>query len=291
MSKYVISCESTVDTDPAKLAELNVPVVHLTARCDDEALFDDMQQATAQKLFDEMRLGKVYKTSQPAPTEYEGTWTPYLKDGFDVLHISLSSAISGSVNSARLAAAQLSEKYPERKIITIDSLDASGGYGMLIIHACRMRDEGKSIDELAQAVDELKLYIQHWFTTDEVRYLARSGRLGKASAFVADVLQIKPVLNMDNLGRLIPREKVKGRKKALKSIADHLIQQIDIDRTPFMGLTHSDCIDDANYVISLVHEKFPDLPVVIWSIGVVIGSHTGPGVVSVYFIAKEPRVD
>ena len=96
---------------------------------------------------------------------------------------------------------------------------------------------------------------------------------------------------MDNLGRLIPREKVKGRKKALKSIADHLIQQIDIDRTPFMGLTHSDCIDDANYVISLVHEKFPDLPVVIWSIGVVIGSHTGPGVVSVYFIAKEPRVD
>ncbi|MDO4567410.1 MAG: DegV family protein [Clostridia bacterium] len=291
MREYIISCESTVDTNPERIAELGIPVVHLSVHGGDEHMADDMTYETALGLYNRMREGASFSTSQPAPSDYVAAWRPYLEREMDVLHISLSSAISGSINSARVARDQLHAEFGDDRIRVIDSLAASGGYGMLIEHANAMKCAGKTRNQLADAVEDLKLFIYHWFSTDEVKYLARSGRLSKGSAFIADVLQIKPVMNMDYIGRLVPREKTKGRKRALTSMAQHLFAEIDIERNPFIGITHSDCMGDVDYLISLIHERYPELPVTVWTVGAVVGCHTGPGVVALYFIAKEPRVN
>ena len=245
--------------------------------------FDQFYQAMAD--------GAETRTSQVNAEEYLAFFEPFLKDGKDILHVTLSSGISGTINSAMAAADQLRAKYPERKIYVVDSLGASSGYGLLMDALADRRDEGYDIDRLKVWAIENRLHVHHWFFSTDLTFYVRGGRISKASGFVGTLLRICPLLNMDNLGRLIPREKIRTKKKVIAQIVDkmaeHANKGLDYDGKCFISM--SACPEDARAVADLVEQRFPHLNgrVLINSIGTTIGSHTGPGTVALFFFGDE----
>ncbi len=210
--------------------------------------------------------------------EYVDYFTPFLDEGRDIIHVSLSSGISGTVNAARNAAVILHERYPDRKIHIIDSLGASSGYGLLMDTAATLRDAGMSADDLAEWIEANKLKLHHWFFSTDLTFFVRGGRISKTAAVFGGLLEICPLMNMDNLGRLIPRYKIRTKKKVIREIVK-MMERISM----------SACYDDARAVADLVERCFPRLNgrVVINSIGTTIGSHTGPGTVALFFWGSE----
>ena len=210
------------------------------------------------------------------------------RDGFDVLYVGFSSGLSGTFNSARIAFEDLSAEYPEHKFLAVDSLCASMGEGLLVYHAAQQQKAGRSIEETARWLEENKLHLAHWFTVDDLMFLFRGGRVSKTSAWAGTLLNIKPVMHVDDEGHLIPLEKVRGRKKSLKALVDHMeataIQPVS-EQTVF--ITHGDCREDAEYVADLVRERFGVRDVVINYVDPVIGAHSGPGTMALFFLASE----
>ena len=249
---------------------------------------DDLGQSMDFDVFyQRMTDGAMTKTSQINADEYEEYFTQFLSQGKDVIHLTLSSGISGTVNSANMAKALLEDKYPDRKIYVIDSLAASSGYGLLIDHLATMRDSGATIDELAAWVEEHKLNLNHWFFSSDLTFFIRGGRISKAAGAVGTVLNICPLMNVDFEGRLIPRYKIRTKKKVIQAIVDKMAEQAE-GGTDYSGkcfISHSACEEDAKAVAALVEERFPNLNgrVLINSIGTTIGSHTGPGTVALFF--------
>ena len=244
--------------------------------------------------YNAMANGAETRTSQVNAEEYEAYFEGFLKEGKDVLHLTLSSGISGSYNSAMIAKRDLEEKYPDRKIYVVDSLGASSGYGLIMDTLADMRDEGKSIDELYEWVEANKLKLHHWFFSTDLTFYVKGGRVSKTAGFVGSILDICPLLNMDNLGKLIPRFKIRTKKKVIQTIVSKMIENAD-GGTAYNGkcfISQSDCYEDARAVADLVEKNFPNLkePVSINYIGTTIGSHTGPGTVALFFWGKE-RVD
>lgn len=284
---YAITTDSTVDLGLERMKELGVPFVHLYYTHNGTEYQDDMSEKSAKFIYDSMRAGTNITTSQAVSEEFIQIWSPILEGGRDVVYVGFSSGLSGTVNSATIAMRELMDRYPDRRIYIVDSLCASGGEGMLLLNALRMREEGLAAKECANKLEELKLYINHWFTVGELAYLKRGGRVSNVAAFVADILNIKPVLNMDCFGHLIPREKVKGRKSSIKRMFQHMDDEIDIERTTFVHITHSDCMDDALYLKSMILERFPKMPVNISTVGAVIGAHSGPGTLALFFIGNK----
>lgn len=241
--------------------------------------------------YNAMREGAMTKTSQINVDEFINYFTPFLEEGKDILHLSLSSGISGVINSARIAAEDLREKYPDRKIYVVDSLCASSGYGLIMDKLADLRDEGKSIDELRDFAEANKTRVHHWFFTGDLKYLVRGGRVTKISGFFGTALKICPLLNVDYKGALIPREKIRTWKKAMEACVNKLEEYGD-DRINYSGkvyLSHADCEEDAKEVAKLIEAKFPNLsePVSIFPIGTTIGSHTGPGLIAMFFWGDE----
>ena len=239
------------------------------------------------KFYAAMANGADTRTSQINTDEFIAYFTPFLEEGKDILHVSLSSGISGVSNSATLAAKELSEKYPERKILIVDSLGASSGYGLLMDTLADKRDEGLSVDEAREWVEANKLHLHHWFFSTDLSFYVKGGRISKAAGFFGTMLNICPLLNMDNLGRLIPREKIRTKKKVIKTIVERM-EQCANDGLDYSGkcyISNSACYDDARAVADLVEEKFPKLngKVEINHVGTTIGSHTGPGTVALFF--------
>ena len=235
--------------------------------------------------FDKMRAGVNATTAQVNTFTFIEAFESVLKSGEDVLYIGLSSKLSGTVQSAFNAAEELMVKYPDRKVIVIDSCSASLGEGLLVYYAARK--QSLSIDALAKWVEENKLRFVHWFTVDDLVYLKRGGRVSGATAAIATILNIKPVMHVDNEGYLVAVEKVQGRKKSLRALFDHMEKTVDTAVTDTVFIGHCASLTDAEYVASLVHEKYPDMMVHIDDIGTNVGAHSGPGTIALFFVGNE----
>ena len=288
MSDYVISCCSTADLSKEHFEKIDVHYCCFHYEMDGVQYSDDLGQSMDFDVFyQRMTDGAMTKTSQINADEYEEYFTQFLSQGKDIIHLTLSSGISGTFNSANLAKALLEDKYPDRKIYVIDSLAASSGYGLLVDHLAAMRDSGATIDELAAWVEEHKLNLNHWFFSSDLTFFIRGGRISKAAGAVGTVLNICPLMNVDFEGRLIPRYKIRTKKKVIHAIVDKMAEQAE-GGTDYSGkcfISHSACEEDAKAVAALVEERFPNLNgrVLINSIGTTIGSHTGPGTVALFF--------
>lgn len=286
MRDYVITVNSTVDVPKEWLEERHVPVIPLKYTIDGET-YTDMEGLSAKEFFDKLREGKMSTTSQVNPEEAAAELEPYIKEGKDILHLGFSSGLSGTLNSMKIAGEMLEEKYSEAKVIVIDTLCACLGEALLLYKALQQKEKGMSIDELAQWVEENKLHVCHNVTVDDLNHLHRGGRVSKTTAVLGTLVQIKPIIHMDDNGKLQVIGKERGRKKSLNKIVDMAVEQSKGWDNDIIMITHGDCIDDAEYVAKLVREKMGIDNILINNIGTVIGSHTGPGVVAVFCMGNK----
>lgn len=295
MSKFVLTCCSTADMTKEYFSERNIPFVSFHFTIDGKEYVDDLGQSMSfEEFYRRIDEGAMPTTSQVNVGQFVDFFEPFLKDSKDILHISLSSGLSGSYNSACIAKEELLAKYPDRKIEIVDSLGASSGYGLLTDMAADMRDNGESIENVYEWLEENKLNIHHWFFSTDLTHFRRGGRVSATSAVVGGILNICPLLNMSHDGKLIPREKVRGKKNVILKMVEKMKTHAK-DGTNYSGkcfISNSACYEDARRVADLVEENFPDLDgkVIINSVGTVIGSHTGPGTVALFFIGDK-RVD
>ncbi len=292
MSDYVLSCCSTVDLSREHLASRDIPCVFFHYFLDEKEYMDDLGQTMPlDKFYKAMTDGAMTRTAQVNISEYLDFFTPFLEQGKDILHLTLSSGISGTYNSASNAAAIARERFPERKIYIVDSLAASSGYGLLMDALADKRDEGMDIDSLRDWAEENKLRLNHWFFSADLTFFVRGGRISKAAGVFGGALKICPLMNVDFQGRLIPREKIRTKPKVITAIVDKMEKCADkgLDYDGKCYISNSACLDDAREVARLVEERFPKLngKVLINDIGTVIGAHTGPGTVALFFWGKK----
>jgi len=292
MSNYILSCCSTADLSKEHFAERNISYICFHYELDGKEYKDDLGESIAfDDFYRAMQEGADTKTSQVNAAEYEEYFESFLKEGKDILHVSLSSGISGSFNSANIAKEMLQEKYPDRKIYVVDSLNASSGFGLLVDKLADLRDEGKNIDELYEWVEANKLNFHAWFFSTDLTFFIKGGRVSKTSGFVAGVLNICPLLHVNYEGKLIPREKIRTKRKVIQAIVKKMEEnaQDGLDYSGKCYISHSACYEDARTVADLVESRFPKLngKVIINSVGTTIGSHTGPGTVALFFWGKE----
>lgn len=295
MEDYIISCCSTADLSEEHFNSRGIRYICFHYELDGKSYPDDLGKSIPfDEFYRKMSEGAETRTSQVNSDEFIEFFEPFLQEGKDILHVTLSSGISGVYNSARLAAQELMEKYPERKIITIDSLGASSGYGLIMDKAADLRDEGKSLEEAAKWLEENKLKLHHWFFSTDLTFYIKGGRISKTAGFVGSVLNICPLLNMNIEGKLIPREKIRTKRKVISAIVEKMKQHAR-DGLQYNGkcyISQSACYEDARKVADLVEEAFPNLngKVEINNIGTTIGSHTGPGTVALFFWGDERGV-
>ena len=292
MSQYVITCCSTADMQESFFRERNIPFVCFHFTVNGEQYPDDLGKTMPfSEFYGLMHKGAQPTTSQVNVDEFIGFFEPFLKEGTDVLHVSLSSGISGAYNSACVAREQLSASYPDRRIEIVDSLGASSGYGLLMDMLADVRDGGASFEEAHAWAEENKLNVHHWFFSSDLTFYIKGGRISKAAGMLGTILGICPLLNMDAAGHLIPREKIRSKKKVIREIVDKMINNAR-DGLNYSGkcfISNSDCLEDAQTVAGLVESSFPHLngKVLINSVGTVIGSHTGPGTLAIFFIGDK----
>ena len=292
MSEYVITCCSTADMSREFMEENKIPFAMFHYQMDGEEFIDDLYTSiTPEAFYQKISNGACPVTSQINAEEYKELFEPILKSGRDVLHMTLSSGISGSINSANVAKQQLEEAYPDRKVIVIDSLGASSGYGLLVTQAVENQKAGLSLMENADWIEQNRLYLHHWFFSTDLTSYIRGGRISRTAGFVGKALNICPLLNMDSEGRLIPRSKCRGKKQVIREIVKRMEEHAR-DGLAYSGkcyISQSACRADAEEVARLVKERFPKLDgeVQINDIGTVIGSHTGPGTVTLFFWGDE----
>ena len=244
-----------------------------------------------EEFYQQIRQGALPVTSQVNVQQYEDLFEPILRSGKDLIHLTLSSGISGSIGSARIAARELSERYPNRRIQIIDSLAAASGYGLLVEEAYCRQQEGMSFDQLVSWIEENKLKLHHWFFSTDLTHFRRGGRISASSAFFGNMLNICPLMNVNSQGKLVPREKIRGKKRVM----GQMLRQMELhaqEGLAYKGrcfICHSDCASDARELAAMVEQAFPSLdgPVEIFPIGTVIGSHTGPGTVALFFWGDE----
>ena len=292
MHNYIISCCSTADLKKEHFAARDLKYVCYHYELDGQHYFDDLGETmNFADFYKAMENGADTKTSQVSVGEYEEFWTPFLEEGKDILHVCLSSGISGTYNSANIAKDILEEKYPDRKIYVVDSLNASAGFGLIMDKMADLRDQGLNIDEAYAWLMENRGKCNAWFFTSDLTYLVRGGRVSKASGFVGSVLSICPLMRIDIEGKLMAYAKIRTKRKVINAIVDQM-EACAENGTEYSGkcyLSHSACIDDAKTVAELIESRFPNLDgkVNITDIGTTIGSHTGPGTIALFFWGKE----
>lgn len=292
MANYVLSCCSTADLSAEHFKARNIEYVCFHYELDGKDYPDDLGVSMPyDKFYAAMSAGAMTKTSQVNISEYVAHFQKFAEQGLDIVHISLSSGISGSVNSARNAALIVKERYPDVNIYVVDSLGASSGFGLLVDAAADKRDEGLSAAELADWIEENKLKLHHWFFSTDLTFFVRGGRISKTAAVFGGIFEICPLMNMDNLGRLIPRFKIRTKKKVIREIVNKMEEFADggLDYSGKCYISNSACFEDARAVADLVEERFPKLngKVEINNIGTTIGAHTGPGTVALFFFGSE----
>lgn len=292
VEEYVLSCCSTVDIDANMLDSRNIRWLPFHFELDGVEYPDDFGKSLSYDAFYKaMANGSSTKTSQVNVDQYLHLFESILETGKDVLHIAFSSGLSGSANSAQIAAQMMAEKYPQRRVVVIDSLAASSGYGLLVQKAADLRDAGMGLDELAAWLTRNRLRVQHWFFSTDLHFYVLGGRISKAAGLVGTALKICPLLNVDSQGKLAPREKIRTKKKAIARTLDMMKEHAE-NGTDYQGkayICNSACPEDAQELAKMIEAAFPKLdgPVRIFSIGTTIGSHTGPGTVALFFWGDE----
>jgi DegV family protein with EDD domain len=295
MQNYILSCCSTADLSHEHFESRDIHYVCFHYTMDGVDRPDDLGRSMSfEDFYAAMVAGADTKTSQVSTGEYMAHFEPFLKEGKDILHLTLSSGISGSYMSACLARDMLAEKYPDRKLIIVDSLAASSGFGLLMDKLADLRDEGMGIDELAKWAEDNRLYMHHWFFSSDLTFFIKGGRVSKTAGAIGGLLGICPLLNVDKDGHLTPREKIRPKKRVINRIAE-MMKLHATDLTDYSGkcyISHSACYEDARAVADIIEASFPNLDgkVLINSIGTTIGSHTGPGTVALFFWGDK-RVD
>lgn len=292
MNDYILSCCSTADLSKEHFESRGISYICFHYELDGKPYMDDLGQSMPfDQFYQAMADGADTKTSQINTAEFIEYFEPFLKEGKDILHLSLSSGISGVINSAMLAKETLSEQYPDRKIYILDSLAASSGYGLLMDKLADLRAAGMTVDELYNWAKEHRLELNHWFFSTDLTFYIKGGRVSKTSGFIGSMLNICPLLNVDYMGRLIPRYKIRTKRKVIQTIVDKM-EECLTEGTGYSGkcyISQSACYEDARAVADLIEARFPHLDgkVLINNIGTTIGSHTGPGTVAVFFWGKE----
>lgn len=295
MNRYIISCCSTADLSEEHFIKRNIKYVCFHFELNGKEYKDDLGKSIPFSEFYKMlKMGADGKTSHVSIGEFEEYFEKFLKDGFDIFHISTSSGLSGSFNAAQIAKKSLIEKYPDRKIYIVDSLAASSGFGLLVDKAADLRDSGMDIDQLYNWIEENKLRVHHWFSSSDLSFFVKGGRLSKISGTIGKILNICPVMNVDKFGKLVPRFKPRGKEKAFQK----MLEQMEIYADGRLGynskcyISNSNCLNDAKYLGSLISEKFTNMKnnVKIYDIGTTIGTHTGPGTVALFFWGDK-RID
>ncbi len=286
MSDYILLTDSSCDLPAALAEELDIQVLPLKVNLDGREFrnYLDEREIPSGTFYEALRNGGNASTSAVNPSEFVEIMTPYLEKGQDILYIGFATALSSTCQNGAIAAEELLEKYPERKIYVVDSKCASMGQGLLVYLTALKKREGAGLEELRDYAAATAPRVAHWFTVDDLFFLKRGGRVSAATAAVGTLLNIKPVLHVDDEGRLINMSKARGRKASIKAIYDKCAQTGDDVAHQHIFISHGDCGDDAKYLASLVRENLHPLDVTINAIGPVIGAHSGPGTLAVFFL-------
>ena len=292
MSEYVLSCCSTADLTKEHLEKRNIKYVCFHYALNDKEYFDDLGESMPfDEFYQAMKDGADTRTSQINTDEYIDYFEPFLEQGLDILHLTLSSGLSGTINSAKIAQIMLKEKYPNRKIFIVDSLAASSGYGLLMDKLADLRDLGLSIEELCAWAEEHKTEVNHWFFSTDLTFYIKGGRISKTAGFIGGVMNICPLLDVDYEGKLIPRQKIRTKKRAIMEVVKIMkkLAKDGLDYSDKCYISNSACYEDAKAVADLIETSFPHLKgkVEIYSVGTIIGSHTGPGTIALFFWGKK----
>ncbi len=286
MNNFVIVTDSASDLSVAQMKKWGVRYVELNFMFDDkEPLYTNYQMET-KDFYNKMREGHVAKTSAANAAMFRDVFEEIVKDGDDVLYVGFSSGLSTTCNSGRMALDEMKEDYPDRKLLCVDTLAASAGLGLMVKLACDKKKAGATIEETAAYLESVRDNLCHWFTVDDLVYLKRGGRVSATAAFVGGVLGIKPVLHVDNEGRLVNVAKVRGRKVSLKTIADKY-EQLALNKKGTVFISHADCMDDAKAMKKMLEDRFDADVSLITDIGPVVGAHAGPGTIAVFFLGSE----
>ncbi|WP_130836093.1 DegV family protein [Lachnoclostridium sp. Marseille-P6806] len=293
---YVLSCCSTADLSAEHFQKRDIRYICFHFQLGENWYSDDCGRSVPfEQFYAAMAEGVITKTSQVNAEEYRDYFESFLKEGKDILHVTLSSGLSGSHNAAMIAKTELMEQYPDRKLFIVDSLGASSGYGLLMDRLADLRDGGMELEELAAWAQKHRLNTAHWFFSTTLEYYVRGGRISKAAGMFGGLLGICPLLNMDREGRLIVRSKCRGKNRVIREIVERMKRHAE-NGTEYSGkcyISQSACMEDAKAVAAAVEQAFPKLsgPVEINSIGTTIGSHTGPGTVALFFFGDSREDD
>lgn len=286
MDGYVITTDNNSDLPEEFYQKYQVGCTYLSYSIDGQTYTKEDFLPTAE-FYARMRAGAMPTTAQVNPEAARALMEPYLIEGKDILHIAFSSGLSGSYASCCVAAEDLSEKYPQRKILVVDSLCASLGQGLLVYHAVKLKEAGKSMEEVVQWLESHRKNLVHLFTVDDLDHLHRGGRVSKATAIVGGMLNIKPVLHVDKEGRLVSIAKARGRQASLKALVDQMEQTAIDPHSQTVFISHGDCLEDAQTVAQMVRERFGVRNIWINYIGPVIGAHSGPGTLALFYVGTE----
>ncbi len=289
MSDFVILTDSSADLGADMVQQLDVQVLPLSFSMGQQIYhnYPDNREIDPHAFYQLLRQGEVATTSAVNVAQYTDALEPLLQAGKDVLVLAFSSGLSTTYNSSRIAVEELAEKYPERKLYTVDTLCASLGQGLLVYLAAKLRSEGRSIDQVRDWAEENKLHMCHQFTVDDLHFLKRGGRISATTAVVGSMLQIKPVLHVDNEGHLINIAKARGRQASLKALVDKMEKTATDPANQVVFISHGDCLEDAHTVEKMVKERFGVKEVYINYVGPVIGAHSGPGTLALFYVGSE----
>lgn len=285
--EYIFFIDSCADLPADFIKEKNIKYLSLKYNINGQDHEDDFGKSLSYKEFyDSMRAGMNTNTSQVNVQRYYEEFKKWTEKGYAIVYIGFSSGLSGSVNSAVIAKNDLAEEGLGDNIYIVDSKCASLGYGLLVYYLILQKEKGAIPEELVKYAEELKLRINHYFTVQDLVYLYRGGRVSRAAKTVGTLLDIKPVLHVNDEGKLIPLYKVKGRKKSIKALYTHLEERMQNFEDNTIAISHGDCIEDVNYLVSLIRKKFPSNKIIINNVGTVIGSHSGPGTLALFFVSE-----
>ncbi len=280
---YRIVTDTCCDMPAQMYGELGLSHVSLSVNFRGQTV-NEYTETWLKEMYDGLRAGETATTAAANPADWQSVLVPILEAGEDALVLAFSSGLSTTYQSAVIAAQELAEKYPQRKVLVVDTLCASLGQGLFVYYACKKRDAGMSLEDLYAWCEENKLHLCHWFTVDDLMYLKRGGRVSAATALVGTMLKIKPVLHMDDAGHLINMSKTRGRRASIEALAEKMMQTALPDVNDTVFICHGDCIEDAQYLEKLVREKCGVKEVLTYYTGAVIGSHSGPGTLALFFL-------
>ncbi len=285
MKNFVIVTETTTDISDNMAKDLGIKMIPMDLELEGKSYthYADEREISIEAFYDVLRKGGKSVTSLINTETFLSYFRPILEEGNDILYIAFSSGLSGTFNSSLIARDELLEEYPDAKIICVDTKAASAGEGLMVYSAVKKKEEGLTIDELAFWIENNTLKLCHWFTVDDLNHLRRGGRVSAISATIGTALNIKPILHVDNEGHLIPMEKVRGRKKSLIALYEHMEQTVVNPKEQVIFISHGDALEDAEFLANMIKEKLQVKEVVISKIGPVIGTHSGPGTIALFF--------